>query len=135
VDLGLRTASSEHGASRLDLPKGLAAVTLRPRLGCRARAAAARVLPAPAPVGVTLGAPASDNHIVVTPRPRVVVVGAGFGGLAAVRGLAGAPVDVTVVDQDNYHGFWPLLYQVASSELAPEDIAAPIRAMMSGRSA
>lgn len=88
----------------------------------------------PAPAGVTLGAPASDNHIVVTPRPRVVVVGAGFGGLAAVRGLAGAPVDVTVVDQDNYHGFWPLLYQVASSELAPEDIAAPIRAMMSGRS-
>lgn len=81
--------------------------------------------------GLTL---ASDNHIVVTPRPRVCVVGAGFGGLAAVRGLAGAPVDVTVVDQDNYHGFWPLLYQVASSELAPEDIAAPIRAMMSGRS-
>ncbi|MST35368.1 hypothetical protein GHK86_21880, partial [Acidimicrobiaceae bacterium USS-CC1] len=71
---------------------------------------------------------------VVTPRPRVVVVGAGFGGLAAVRGLASAPVDVTVVDQDNYHGFWPLLYQVASSELAPEDIAAPIRGMMSGRS-
>jgi NADH dehydrogenase len=63
------------------------------------------------------------------PRPRVVIVGAGFGGLNAARALAGAPVDVTVVDRDNYHGFWPLLYQVATAGLGPDDIAHPIRGL------
>ena len=62
-------------------------------------------------------------------RPRVVIVGSGFGGLSAATRLAGRPVDVTVVDRDNYHGFWPLLYQVATAGLGPDDIARPIRAI------
>lgn len=63
------------------------------------------------------------------PRPRVVIVGSGFGGLNAAQRLAGKPVEVTVVDRDNYHGFWPLLYQVATAGLGSEDIARPIRAL------
>ncbi|MBO9711691.1 NAD(P)/FAD-dependent oxidoreductase [Sphingomonas sp.] len=63
-------------------------------------------------------------------RPRVVIVGAGFGGLAAARALARADVDVTVVDQRNHHLFQPLLYQVATAGLSPADIAAPIRAIL-----
>src|SRR5437764_3806190 len=63
-------------------------------------------------------------------RPRVVIVGAGFGGLAAAKALAGAPFDVTVVDQHNYHLFQPLLYQVATAGLSPADIASPIRAIL-----
>ncbi|MCU4183545.1 NAD(P)/FAD-dependent oxidoreductase [Acidiferrimicrobium sp. IK] len=66
-------------------------------------------------------------------RPRVVVIGSGFGGLAAVGVLAGTGVDVVVVDRDNYHGFWPLLYQVATAGLGPDDIAAPIRAIHAGK--
>ena len=65
-----------------------------------------------------------------SPRPRVVIVGAGFGGLAAARALRTTPVSVTVVDRDNYHGFWPLLYQVATAGLGPEDIASPVRAIL-----
>jgi NADH dehydrogenase len=61
---------------------------------------------------------------------RVVVVGAGFGGLSTAHALARDPVEVTVVDRDNYHGFWPLLYQVATSGLAPDDIASPIRGLI-----
>jgi NADH dehydrogenase len=61
------------------------------------------------------------------PLPRVVVVGGGFGGLYAARGLAGAPVEVTLLDRKNHHLFQPLLYQVAAAELSPADIAAPIR--------
>lgn len=63
------------------------------------------------------------------PRPRVVIVGAGFGGLATARALACGPVDVTIIDRDNYHGFWPLLYQVATAGLGPDDIAHPIRSL------
>lgn len=59
--------------------------------------------------------------------PRVVVVGGGFAGLAAVRALSGAPVEVVVVDRHNHHVFQPLLYQVATAGLSPADIAAPIR--------
>ena len=62
--------------------------------------------------------------------PRVVVVGAGFGGLQAARGLARAPVHVTVIDRHNYHLFQPLLYQVATAELSPADITAPIRSVL-----
>ena len=60
-------------------------------------------------------------------RPRVVIVGAGFGGLSAAKALARAPVDVTVIDRRNYHLFQPLLYQVATAGLSPADIASPIR--------
>jgi len=60
-------------------------------------------------------------------RPRVVVVGAGFGGLEAALALEGAPVDVTVIDRHNFHLFQPLLYQVATGGLSPGDIASPIR--------
>lgn len=62
-------------------------------------------------------------------RPRVVVVGGGFGGLNAVRALAGRTADVTLVDRHNYHLFQPLLYQVATSGLNPADIAYPLRAV------
>jgi len=60
-------------------------------------------------------------------RPRVVIVGCGFGGLSATRALAGVDVDVTVIDRENHHTFQPLLYQVASAGLNPSDIAQPIR--------
>ena len=60
-------------------------------------------------------------------RPRVVIVGAGFGGLAAARALARTPAEVTVIDRRNYHLFQPLLYQVATAALSPADIAWPIR--------
>ncbi len=63
-------------------------------------------------------------------RPRVVVVGAGFGGLWAARALARAPVDVTVLDRHNYHLFQPLLYQVATAGLEPESIARPVRTIL-----
>jgi len=63
-------------------------------------------------------------------RPRVVIVGAGFGGLMAARGLARAPVDVVVIDRHNYHLFQPLLYQVATAALSPADIAEPIRVVL-----
>jgi NADH dehydrogenase len=64
-------------------------------------------------------------------RPRVVIVGAGFGGLAAAKRLAGCGVDVTLVDRRNHHVFQPLLYQVATAALSPADIAGPIRAIFS----
>ena len=62
--------------------------------------------------------------------PQVVVVGAGFGGLHAARALAKAPVSVTLVDRNNYHLFQPLLYQVATAGLSPDDIAHPVRAIL-----
>lgn len=65
-------------------------------------------------------------------RPRVVIVGAGFGGLSAAKRLANKPVDVTIVDRRNHHLFQPLLYQVATAALSPADIAAPIRSILSG---
>lgn len=62
-------------------------------------------------------------------RPHVVIVGGGFGGLHAARGLYKANVDITLVDRRNFHLFQPLLYQVASAVLSPADIAAPIRSI------
>lgn len=66
----------------------------------------------------------------MTQRPRVVILGAGFGGLFAARALARTAVDVTVVDRHNYHLFQPLLYQVAVAGLPPSDIAWPIRSIL-----
>ena len=63
-------------------------------------------------------------------RPRVVIAGAGFGGLTCARGLKYKPVDVTLVDRNNYHLFTPLLYQVASALLDPGEIARPVRQLI-----
>src|ERR1039457_6878420 len=62
--------------------------------------------------------------------PRVVIVGAGFGGLNAAQALATAPVRITVIDRKNHHTFQPLLYQVATAGLSPGEIAAPIRTIL-----
>jgi len=64
-------------------------------------------------------------------KPRVVIVGAGFGGLEAAKKLACKDVHVTVIDRTNHHLFQPLLYQVATAALSPADIAAPIRGILS----
>lgn len=66
-------------------------------------------------------------------RPQIVIVGAGFAGLAAARALSRSDADVTVVDRRNYHLFQPLLYQVATAALSPADIAWPIRALLRGQ--
>jgi NADH dehydrogenase len=63
--------------------------------------------------------------------PRVVIVGGGFGGLYAARELSGAPVEVTLIDKRNYHLFRPMLYQVATGLLSPDEIAAPLRSILS----
>ena len=63
-------------------------------------------------------------------KPRVVIVGAGFGGLYAAQNLAHAPVQVTIIDKNNYHLFQPMLYQVATGELSADQIAAPVRAVL-----
>lgn len=64
-------------------------------------------------------------------RRHVVIIGAGFGGLAAAKGLVGAPVDVTLIDRTNHHLFQPLLYQVATAALTPSDIASATRSLFS----
>jgi NADH dehydrogenase len=63
-------------------------------------------------------------------RPRVVIAGAGFGGLEAAKALRAAAADVTVIDQQNHHCFQPLLYQVATAALSPADVAWPIRRIL-----
>jgi NADH dehydrogenase len=68
--------------------------------------------------------PNPENH------PHIVIVGAGFGGLACAQALGGKPVRVTIVDRRNYHLFVPLLYQVATAALSPADIARPIRRIL-----
>jgi NADH dehydrogenase len=64
------------------------------------------------------------------PRPQVVIVGAGFGGLQAATSMKRLPVDLVIIDRQNHHCFQPLLYQVATAELAPSDIAWPIRSIL-----
>ena len=65
-------------------------------------------------------------------KPHIVIIGGGFGGLEAAKKLSREPVQVTVIDRTNYHLFQPLLYQVATAALSPADIAAPVRAILSG---
>jgi NADH dehydrogenase len=64
-------------------------------------------------------------------RPRVVIIGGGFGGLEAAKALAATPVEITLIDRQNHHCFQPLLYQVATATLSPADIAWPIRSILS----
>src|SRR5262245_54149265 len=66
-------------------------------------------------------------------KPKVIVIGCGFGGLEAVRALAKAPVHVTLVDRTNHHLFQPLLYQVATAGLSAPAISAPIRHILRGQ--
>ncbi len=66
-------------------------------------------------------------------KPRIVIIGAGFGGLEAARLLAKLPVQVTVIDRKNHHTFQPLLYQVATAGISPAEIAAPVRWILRGR--
>ena len=65
-----------------------------------------------------------------TTKPKVLVIGGGFGGLAAVRALKDAPVEITLLDKTNHHLFQPLLYQVATAALSPADIATPLRSLL-----
>jgi NADH dehydrogenase len=76
-------------------------------------------------------APASSPVQARASRPRVVVIGGGFGGMEAVKALAGVEVDVTLIDRSNHHLFQPLLYQVATAGLVPADIARPLREIFS----
>ncbi len=66
-------------------------------------------------------------------NPKVFIIGGGFGGIAAARALAGAPVDLRVVDRRNHHVVQPLLYQVATASLSPADISSPIRTILRGQ--
>lgn len=67
------------------------------------------------------------------PLPRVIIIGAGFGGLEAAKSLKNANVEVLVIDRLNHHLFQPLLYQVATAALSPSDIAVPVRKILSGQ--
>lgn len=66
-------------------------------------------------------------------RKRVIIIGGGFGGLSAARALKSAPVDVTLVDERNFHLFQPLLYQVATGSLSPGETSAPLRSVLSSQ--
>jgi NADH dehydrogenase len=71
----------------------------------------------------------SNTRCQASPPPKAVIVGAGFGGLAAAKRLVNQPIDVTLIDQRNYHLFQPLLYQVATAALSPAEVAWPIRSI------
>jgi NADH dehydrogenase len=70
---------------------------------------------------------AAESQFMPQEQPRVVILGAGFGGLEAAKTLARAPVEITIIDRQNYHCFQPLLYQVATAALSPAEVAWPIR--------
>jgi NADH dehydrogenase len=74
-----------------------------------------------------------DTNLPVSAQPRVVIVGCGFGGLRLAKELADAPVQVVVVDRNNYHNFQPLLYQVATGALEADSIAYPVRKIFAGQ--
>ncbi len=73
------------------------------------------------------------NTTTSSPFPKVVIIGAGFGGLKAAKSLAGKPVQVTLIDRNNYHLFQPLLYQVATSLVSTDAIAYPVRRILRGK--
>ena len=66
-------------------------------------------------------------------NPRVVIVGAGFGGLNAAKSLDKSNIDTVLIDRTNHHLFQPMLYQVATAALSPGDIASPIRTILRGK--
>lgn len=76
---------------------------------------------------------AENTHQKTTTVPHVVIVGGGFGGLRAAKELGKQPVEVTIIDRNNFHLFQPMLYQVATAGLSPADIASPIRAILEGQ--
>lgn len=88
-----------------------------------------RILPVsgPAGAGVLHTTPARRE------RPRVLIVGGGFAGIAAAKALAAVPVDIRLIDRRNHHVFQPLLYQVATASLSPADISSPIRTILRGQ--
>ena len=104
---------------------------LQPMRGLRRRGVASTLAPMAAPTirGVD-AALASDG---LAPRPRVVVVGVGHGGLECVKAFKGEPVDVLLVDRNNYHKFQPLLYQVATAGLDVSDITQAARHILHGQ--
>jgi NADH dehydrogenase len=128
----------QNGTNRISFHLGLpfcACLTEMGTPGLRSRAPRRR--PYPLPIRATLAGLAGNDSLLDTEAsstaetlPRVVIVGAGFGGLAAVRALRKAPVNVTIVDQHNYHLFQPLLYQIATASLSPAEIAQPIRSIL-----
>src|SRR3954447_18174905 len=78
-------------------------------------------------------APSHDRHPASTKRPRVVVVGSGFGGLFGTKALHGADVDITVIAKTTYHLFQPLLYQVATGILSEGEVAPPTREILAAQ--
>src|SRR5579885_3149967 len=77
-----------------------------------------------------MGALCRKGNAVPERLARVVIVGAGFSGLEAAKTLRRAPVEVTLIDEQNHHCFQPLLYQVATAALSPADVAWPIRSIL-----
>ncbi|RYF48789.1 MAG: NAD(P)/FAD-dependent oxidoreductase, partial [Cytophagaceae bacterium] len=71
-------------------------------------------------------------NIPATNKPRVVIIGGGFGGMNLAKSLRNTDVQVVLFDKQNYNGFWPLLYQVATAGLEPDAIAEPFRKMFDG---
>lgn len=74
-----------------------------------------------------------EKHITSQERPHIVIIGAGFGGLQAAKELGKQTVEVTIIDRNNFHLFQPMLYQVATANLSPADIAIPIRSVLASQ--
>ena len=74
-----------------------------------------------------------DTNLPASSLPRVVIIGCGFGGLRLAKSLRDAPVQVVMIDRNNYHNFQPLLYQVATGALEADSIAYPVRKIFAGQ--